>query len=557
MENSDKTRKERQLVVSRRAVMLGGAAFASGVFGLMPQVRAAGGPPSKPTGQAVIGFSQEITVMHPLMAANEVDQGMWWSLYDTLWVIDDSGEFVPILAKQVPSAENGGVSPDGLNWRIELRDDVKWHDGKKLTAQDVKYSLETIQNPAFRARSRNGFELVTDIQTEGDNVVTWKMKEPFAPFVSMLSWMFIVPSHILSKFEDPNAPEFANNPVGTGAFKFVERQTGNFVKLEANPDYFGDGPYLEGLVFKYVPDLNAMYTLFKTGEIDYMGVQGISSNFYQEAKQLKDRSVYLASRSGVENLTLNLKHPVLSDKAVRQALYLAIDQEAICDVIYYGTPQPANTFLPKANWAYNKNLPPHEFNLEKAAKILDEAGWKPGPDGIRMKGDLRLSFTNSTTTGNHLRAQTQQFLADTFKKIGVEMKIKNMVAAVLWADFWKLSQFESLMSGTTYTIASDPDVSHRFGSGYIPAETGSGANVLQYKNKEVDGLLAAARKEASIAKRKEMYHRVQELIRDDLPFLPLFSRPLINGSNAKLKGYASNVNVLANTWNAKSWYWSS
>ena len=170
---------------------------------------------------------------------------------------------------------------------------------------------------------------------------------------------------------------------------------------------------------------------------------------------------------------------------------------------------------------------------------------------------MRLSFTNSTVTGNQLRAQTQQLIADDFKKIGVDMQIKNMVAAVLWADFWRNSEFDSLMTAPTYTLASDPDVTHRFGSAAIPKETKSGSNVSQYKSVGVDTLLARGRQEYNVAKRKEIYAKVQELIMDDLPFLPLFNAVDIEGTKTGLEGFAANVNVLANTWNAANWRWTA
>ncbi|KQU91485.1 hypothetical protein ASC78_00655 [Variovorax sp. Root318D1] len=540
----------------RDAVFAGAASFALGSLGLVTSVDASA-QATKPTGQAIIGFSQEVTVLHPLMAANEVDQGVWWNLFSSLWALDHEGKFVPVLAKAIPTVENGGISPDGLTWRIELRRDVKWHDGKPLTAADVKYSIELMKNPAFRARNRTGFDLITSVATEGDHIVTWKLKEAFAPFTSTLSWFFIVPAHILSGFADPNAPQFAAAPVGTGPFKFVSRKTGDHVLLEANPNYFGKGPSLNRLIFKYVPDLNALYTQFKTGEIDYVGIQGIPANFHKEATALPGRRIYDAPLGGVENLSLNLAHPALADKAVRKALNIAIDRQSICNIVYYGVPKPAKNFLPPAHWAYNMDLPTPTYDLNKAAAMLDQAGWVRGPDGIRVKNGVRLSFTNSTTTGNQLRAQTQQLIASDFKKIGVEMLIKNMVAAVLWADFWKNSEFDSLMAGTTYTIASDPDVTHRFGSGSIPKLTGSGSNVSQYKNPEVDALLARGRKEHNVAKRKEIYAKVQALINDDLPHLPLFHMVIIEGTKAGLDGFSANVNVLANSWNAANWRWTA
>ena len=539
----------------REAVFAGAAFFALGSLGLAARAHAAA--PTKPTGQAILGFSQEVTVLHPLMTANEVDQGVWWNLFSPLWMLDAKGKFVPLLAKAVPTVENGGISADGLAWRVELRRDVKWHDGKPMTSEDVRYSINLMKNPAFRARNRTAFELITSVGVEGDHVITWKLKEPFAPLASVLSWTFIVPAHILSRNPDPNSPQFAAAPVGTGPFRFVSRKTGDHVILEANTNYFGKAPSLNRLIFKYVPDLNAMYTQFKTGEIDYIGIQGIPANFYKEATALRGRRVHLAPRAAVEALTLNLAHPALADKAVRKALNIAIDRQSICNLVYYGVPKPANNYLVPSHWASNASLPTPEYDLKKAAAMLDKSGWVRGPQGIRVKKGVRLSFTNSTTTGNQLRAQTQQLIADDFKKIGVEMQIKNMVAAVLWADFWRNSKFDSLMSATTYTIASDPDVTHRFGSGSIPKETGSGSNVSQYRNGRVDTLLARGRQEYDIAKRKEIYARVQELINDDLPFLPLFYEVQIEGTKAGLDGYASNVNVLANSWNAATWRWTA
>src|SRR5690349_7247920 len=115
----------------RDAMFVGAAAFAVGSLGLATSARAAT-PTAKPPGPAILGFSQEVTVLHPLMTSNEVDQGVWWNLYSPLWMLDAQGKFVPVLAKAVPTMENGGISADGLTWRVELRRDVKWHDGKPM-----------------------------------------------------------------------------------------------------------------------------------------------------------------------------------------------------------------------------------------------------------------------------------------------------------------------------------------------------------------------------------------------------------------------------------------
>ena len=213
--------------------------------------------------------------------------------------------------------------------------------------------------------------------------------------------------------------------------------------------------------------------------------------------------------------------------------------------------------MPQQSFYYNPNLPVQEYNLDRARQMLDEAGWVPGPDGIRAKDGVRLSFANSTTSGNHLREQTQQFLQQTFAEIGVEMTISNLPAAVMWGDFWAQSQFDTTMVGITYLIGGDPDVTNRLHSGSIAAQGGRGSNNAQYSNEEVDALLEEGVRTFDPERRREIYHRVQELVRHDLPFLPLFANTAVEGHKEGIEGVVPNVNMRTESWNAAAWYWAS
>ena len=168
------------------------------------QTERPGNPPDKPRGQVIAALSQEPTVFHPLMPGIEVDQGVWWQVFSPLWFIDPDGKFVPDLAREVPTVENGGLSADGLTWKIKLRSDVKWHDGTAFTAEDVKFSLDLINNPDFRVRNRVGHSLVKDITVVAPDEIHWRMDAPYSPYMSILSLTFIVPKHILEKVSDPN-----------------------------------------------------------------------------------------------------------------------------------------------------------------------------------------------------------------------------------------------------------------------------------------------------------------------------------------------------------------
>ena len=514
-------------------------------------------PPASPSGRIVVGLSQEPTVFNPLMTKIETDDGVHFSLFDALLRIDPEGVLQPNLAVEVPSQENGGISADGLQWRFRLRDDVRWHDGEPFTAEDVKFTLELITNPDFRAWRTTGHALVRDITVVSPTEITWRMEEAFAPYLSFLTETFIVPKHILEKEADPNAAAFNQAPVGTGAFKWGQRVAGDHIELVANPDYFGEGPYIEQLIFKYIPDVTVLYTQFKSGDVDLVGQTYITPDNYEEARNLPGRVVTLVPKGSVESIYLNLERPQFKDLAVREALYAAIDRQGIIDALYYGVPRTTESFMPQQSFYYNPNLPVQEYNLDRARQILDEAGWLPGPDGIRAKDGVRLSFANSTTSGNHLREQTQQFLQQTFAEIGVEMTISNLPAAVMWGDFWAQSQFDTTMVGITYLIGGDPDVTNRLHSGSIAAQGGRGSNNAQYSNEEVDALLEEGVRTFDPERRREIYHRVQELVRHDLPFLPLFANTAVEGHKEGIEGVVPNVNMRTESWNAAAWYWAS
>ena len=552
-----KTSKTGSAITRRQTLRMMAAGGALGLVApnLLGKPALAQTPPAAPTGRVVVGLSQEPTVFNPLMPHIETDDGVAFSLFDALFRITPEGEIVPNLATEVPTIENGGLSEDGLEWRIKLRDDVKWHDGEPFTADDVKYTLELITNPDFRAWRTAGHDLVRDITVVSPTEITWRMEEPFAPYLSFLTETFIIPEHILSKAEDPNEAPFNQAPVGTGAFTWGSRQAGDNLQLVANPDYHGDGPYIEQLVFKYIPDMTVLYTQFRSGEIDLVGQSYISPDNYAEAKELDERVVKLVPRGTLESIYLNQALPVFQDKAVREALYYAMDRESIIDVLYFGVPQEAETFMPETSAYYNPDLPKHEFNLDKARKLLDDAGWVPGADGVREKDGQRLTFANSTTTGAHLREQTQQFVQQTFAEIGVEMTIENLPPAVMWGEFWGQSQFESVMVGITYLIGSDPDVTNRFHSKAIAAEHGSGSNNAQYSNPEVDALLEEGARTFDVERRKEIYKQVQAIIRDDLPFLPIFRYTNVYGWKEGLEGFEPNSNTRTESSHAAAWYW--
>lgn len=519
-------------------------------------------PAAKPAkgkgGPLTIGMSQDLQTLNPLAPTLEVSRGVHYAIFDPLWRATPEGDFAPVLAASVPTTQNGGISADGLIYKIKLKTGVKWHDGQPFSAKDAKFTWELIMNPKFRAWSKAGHDKVKEFKVVDDTTIEIKLSEPFAPYIAAWADTYLVPEHILSKEADPNIAKFNTSaPVGTGPFKFGEWKPDNYVMLEANLDYHGDGPYLSKVIYKVIPDLTVLYSQFKAGEVDVVEIQGIAPPFVKEAESLKGRKIYRYASNGYESVYLNQTKPIFADIRVRQALMMATDKKPILDKVYYGLNKESLSYIPPHDAYFNPSLKPLDFDVKKANQLLDQAGWSMGSDGVRVKDGTRLSFDISTTSGNKEREQTEQILQQQWKLIGVDLRIKNMAAATLFGDFYRLSQFDALI--VSIPRGADPDYLFRLHSKQVPIknDSKSGGNYIGYQNPEMDQLLESGVREADPAKRKQIYGRIQEILVNDVPTLPLFHREEIRGTKDTVRGYVPNPNALTNTWNINEWYFAN
>ncbi len=303
------------------------------------------------------------------MLGIEVDQGVYWNLYSPLWGVDAKGNFTPELVTEVPTVANGGISPDGLTWKIKLRDGVKWHDGTPFTAEDVKFTIDLINNPNFKAARRAGHELVKDIQIVSPTEIHWRMEKVYAPYPSIVAWTFIVPQHILGKVSDPNSSAFAASPVGTGPFKWSERVAGDHITLVANDHYYGKGPYLERLVFKYIPDLTVLFTQFQTGDIDYIGLQGIIARSLRARRRScptapSRRRLSPSSRTSPSiSATRSSRNRRCARRCITRSTRRASSRRSIT-----ACRRRPKSYLPAEASACNPDLPKHEYNPATARR---------------------------------------------------------------------------------------------------------------------------------------------------------------------------------------------
>ena len=507
------------------------------------------------SGQVVDAFTQEAVNFNPLLYVNTgVETAVEFTVFDSLWQLDPTGKFLPNLAVEIPTQANGGISADGRVWTIKLRPDVSWHDGAAFTSADVIFTLQTLMNPKVAVRSRNGHDHIAKYEAPDGHTVRITLKDDYAPY--LVSWQktSIVPRHILEREADINTAAFNTNPVGTGPFMFKRRVAGSHIEFAPNPKYHRGAPKLTSLVQKYVPDQQTAYAQYQTGEIDiYDVIQGIPPLLYSRAKALPGTSIQMTAQPFVEFIYFNCGKPQFSDKRVRQALTMAVDKKSWSQAVYYGLPAPTLSWLPPSHWAYNANLKDPGFDPKRAAALLDAAGWTVAGDGVRAKDGVRLAFTMSTTAGNKSREQAQQLVQQNWKKIGVAMTIKNMPASVVWGDYTVKSQFDTLMVAWDPLLYPDPDYTDRIHSKLIPAKSGTGSNYVQYENPEVDALCEKAVATVGLEDRRAIYHRLQEILLEDLPFAPIFAYEVPCGVHSRVQGYQANPYTACNSWNVGEW----
>jgi peptide/nickel transport system substrate-binding protein len=527
-----------------------------------------GQPAAKQGGTARITFFQEPDNLNPLYGGGlRVTNTVLQAVFNGLWVADEKGDFQPELAAEVPTVQNGGVSADGKTITVKLKRDVKWADGKPLTADDVKFTYDVVMSPKTTL-SKSTLRNIATFTVKDPYTIEWKMAEVFPAYLTLFSYPSgIIPKHHLEAvpLEDLGKHEFSRKPFGTGPFRVTEWQAASHITLEANPSYWKGKPKLDKVIFRITPDKNTAIAQLRANETDV--VLDLAESDSPEIEKVAGWRILSVAGLTSDRLFLNLgepgvadgskPHPVLSDKKVRQALELGINKQELVDVVLFGKTKVASSEYP-VGWAA-PNIAPSKYDQEAAKRLLDEAGWKAGADGIREKAGRKLSVTVSGVTGNKLRDDVAALIQAGWKKIGVDMQIKNVAAATLvgeWAanGIVQRGNFDIAFYGTSPSI--DPrSVSVRFHSDQIPRdEPGKmgGSNNMRYKNPEVDKLAEEADRTLDQEKRKANYIKIMNIAAEDLPIIYLYYRANIEAQSDRLVGLKSHATRWI-TWNIHEW----
>lgn len=505
----------------------------------------------------VVRSQQEPDTLNPTLtnAISAVDVGS--PIYNGLVGIDDQMHLYPDLLTVLPTPENGLVRPEGEGMVVtyKLRAGVRFHDGVPLTSHDVAFVWKLHMDPNVRVSSRDGYDKITRVDTPDPLTAVVHYKEPYAPYLGLFSLPNdpILPAHLLEQSEDVNLDAFNRAPVGTGPFKFKEWVAGDHVGLVANPDYFGGPPRLAKLYFKFIPDDNAAYIQLANGDIDVYADFNLEQ--LEPAKTQRTFRVAIVPSMTYEQISFNLEQPLFKERAVRVALAHAIDKDEMSRTIYKGIWPVAHSTEHPLSWSFNPHLgEPCPYDPAKARRILDAAGWKPGPDGIRVKHGQRLSFTINSTAGRKIREQAELVLQGYFKAVGAEMKIQNVEGGLLFAGYpsglLQGGKFEAALFAYSTSIDPAANISN-WHTRMIPPE---GQNTFRFRDAEMDRILDRGNLELRQEDRQPLYWRMTEILNREMPTIPLVYWTETHGLNRHLHGFKANPTSSRFIWNVKDWY---
>ena len=509
----------------------------------------------KPGGTLKIAIYQEPGNLNPYLNTQTVGSVVRNTIFNGLVRANEKGEYVADLAAEVPTTQNGGVSADGKTVIFKLRKDVKWHDGKPFTAADVKFTFDVIMDGSNPVTSRSGYRDIESLTVKDDATVEIKFKNFYAPFVTLFG--AILPAHPFGGSTSIEKSDYNRKPIGTGPFKFIEWVSGDHITVGKNPDFYVKGkPYLDQVIFRVTPSREVGIAQLKTGEVDV--VWNLIEAQIPEFDGNAEVDVWAKPGLGVERLVLNFsspsgdkagdpstKHPVLSDPKVREAIDIGINKKVIVDKLLYGKTTVGSSPL-SSGWAAPK-IAPSEYAPDKAKKLLDDAGWKPGPDGVRVKDGVKAALTYQTTSGDKLRELAQQVIQEQLKDIGIALEIKNIPSASLlgtWGDNAPRAKGTFDINMWTTSPGIDPH-SHLFiyyHSSQIPTEAnkGEGQNYSRLKDAEVDKALDEAGSVPDQEKRKAAYERAIKAITASRAHIFLYNRLDVDGARKYVQGRTHN-----------------
>lgn len=482
-------------------------------------------------GEYIEGLIGRPINLNPLVEISDADQDINSLVFSGLTRIDREGQLVGNLAREWE------VSEDRLTYTFELHDDVLWHDGTPFGAEDVAFTINLIQDPNFSGSFvlRNNWAGV-QVEVVDPLTIRFTLRDPYAPFLENTT-IGILPQHLLQNVSgaDLLTANFNKAPIGTGPYRFEEVESeGSEVlslSLSAYRFHYREAPLIETVRFRFYPNSQEAFEALRQRQIH--ALSNLPPELKEELGELRNAEVFKGTLPNYQAVYFNTQRPLFEDVRVRTALAHMTDRRAVINHVMGGRAQIADGPLPRSSWAYT---PPHEeaptYDPEKAAALLEEAGWTLNEEGIRQKDDMILQFA-LISDDHEERRKAAFYLAEQWGQIGVRVDVRLFGVGTFIEDFLRRREFDAVIFGqSTYW---DPDLYAYWHGSQI---NDPGMNLSRYENGRLDRQLEDARRLSSTRERRERYAVVQEIIREDVPAIYLYTpdynfivNRLVNGVN--------------------------
>lgn len=483
-----------------------------------------------PGGEYSEGIIGQPMYINPVLAAgNEADADLTRLIYSGLFKYDSDGKIVPDLA------ENYEVSGDGLEYTVHLKRDIKWHDGEPFGSDDVIFTIQAIEDPAFKSPLRQNWQGV-GVEQIDENTLKFILPAAYAFFPNNLT-VGIIPKHVWETVAPANfsLAEYNLRPVGTGPYESVDfsKDSGGMIlsyKLAANPEYFSASPYIKTITFQFYPDEDSMIEAYNNKQI--FGTSSLSPDKLKDVKSQRSANIISATLPRYFAVFFNQqKNKAIADRDVRKALSQAVDRADIVGKVFEGQGREIFSPLPPGALGATDDVKKFDFNIEDAKKTLDEAGWKAGDDGFRVKSGEPLEFTLVTTDWPQL-VDTANILKSEWEAIGAKVDIDFESIGDIQQNFIRPREYDALLFGQSWPMA-EPDP---YSFWHSSQTKDPGLNLSLYSNPDVDKILEKLRAENDEEKREELYGDFQRELTDDIPAIFLYSPNYLSVMNKKVQG---------------------
>jgi peptide/nickel transport system substrate-binding protein len=431
-------------------------------------------------------------------------------------------------------ARSWEFSEDRRTITMQLRDDVRWHDGTPTTADDVKFSFDRFVDPELAYSDAGSLRHLESVEVLGPYEIRFRFARAYADELAHLRKV-IMPMHLLQGVPslEMESADFNRNPVGNGPFRFGRWKRDQEIVFEANEDFADGRPMLDRIVFRVIPDQTAVETAFRAGEIDV--VERLRFESVADFRENPEFRVYPYQQRGYQYLGWNTLHAPFDDPDVRLAMTLAIDRQRILDALVFGegkvTAHPIMSLSP----FYAADLAPHPYDPERARQLLAGAGWiDTDGDGWRDKDGAKFEFTLTTNLGNQFREDALVVIQDDLRKVGVAV-VPQVREWSVFLDDLKGKRFEACHLAWDTDFVIDPyDLFH---SGAIDGKY----NFTSFAHPRTDQLIEAGVLAPTAEEAKSIWHEYQAVLHEQQPYTILYELVYSVGMTAGVRGVVIDV----------------